>query len=51
LGKQTDVVKNELLAIGIAVAQEDAGLWVEEAGILLVDVDGVVDGCELYASP
>jgi len=37
-----------LLANGITVVKEDAGLWIEEAGILLVDIDGVVDGIELY---
>lgn len=49
LGKQTEVVKKELLANGIVVIEEDVGLWVEEAGILLVDIDGIVDGIELYS--
>lgn len=49
LGKQTEVVKKELLAIGIVVVEEDVGLWIEEAGILLVDNDGIVDGIELYS--
>lgn len=49
LGKQTEVVKKELLAIGVVVVEEDVGLWVEEAGILLVDIDGIVDGIELYS--
>ncbi len=49
LGKQTEVVKKELLANGIFAEEEDAGLWVEEAGILLVDVDGNIDGIELYS--
>lgn len=49
LGKQIEVVKNELYVKGIAIVEEDAGFWIEEAGILLVDIDGYVDGVELYS--
>ena len=49
LDKQTENIKNELLANGILVIEEDVGLWIEQAGILLVDIDGIVDGVELYS--
>lgn len=49
IGKQIEVVRKELIAKGIVVVEEDAGLWVEEAGILLVDIDDIVDGIELYS--
>lgn len=49
ISKQIEVVKKELIANGIAVFEEDAGLWVEEAGVLLVDINGNVDGIELYS--
>lgn len=49
LGRRIEVVKNELNNNGIRTIDEDAGLWVEEAGFLLVDIDGKVDGVELYS--
>jgi|GEM_PF-1197094 hypothetical protein len=49
LDRRIENVKEELIAIGIAVIEEESGLWVEEAGILLIDIDGTVDGIELYS--
>jgi hypothetical protein len=49
LGRRTEAVSNELTAVGIAVTDKDAGVWIEEAGVLLVDIDGNVDGLELYS--
>lgn len=48
LSKPIEVVREELNHNGIKTEEEDAGLWVEEAGVLLVEVEGVVDGIELY---
>lgn len=48
LGKLLSTVRNELIEIGIITDFEDAGLWIEEASILLVEVEEMVDGVELY---
>lgn len=48
LGRPTTDVCLELEGNGVGAVEEDAGYWIESAGILLVDVDGVVDGMEMY---
>lgn len=48
LGRQIEILREELNQSGINTKEEDAGLWLEEAGVLLVEVDGIVDGIELY---
>ena len=48
LGREIDEVVAELVSKGITVEKEDAGYWVAAAGVLLVDVDGITDGLELY---
>lgn len=47
LGLDTDSVTEALLAAGIAVSRVDAGLWNEELGIVLIEVDGIIDGVEV----
>lgn len=49
IGKQIYNVKEELRENGITLIEEDAGLWIEVAGILLIDINGIVDGIELYS--
>ena len=39
---------DELTTFGIVGANADAGYWVGQAGVLLVEVNGVIDGVELY---
>lgn len=48
LGRAIQDVVAELDANDITSEKEDAGYWVSQAGILLVEVDGIVDGIELY---
>jgi len=49
IGKLLENARKDLLDIGIVVVEVEAGLWVKEAGILFVEVDGIVDGIELYS--
>ena len=48
LGRKLEDVKRELKQSGIETEDEDVGLWIEEAGVLLIEVDEIVDGIELY---
>jgi hypothetical protein len=48
LGRPVQDVVNELNANGIGTEEEDTGFWIAEAGVLLVEVKGIVDGIELY---
>jgi|APSaa5957512622_1039677.scaffolds.fasta_scaffold64703_2 hypothetical protein len=49
LGRDIEQVVSELKSKGIGAEKEDAGYWVDAAGVLLVEVDGTVDGIELYS--
>jgi hypothetical protein len=49
LGRKIEEVRDELNFKDIVTVEEDVGLWIEEAGVLLVEVSGIVDGIELYA--
>ena len=42
-------VKEELQSKDINLEEVDVGFWIEEAGLLLVDYEGKVDGIELYS--
>lgn len=48
LGKPVDSIYSELNAVGVAVEREDAGLWCEKEKAFLVEVEGLVDGVEIY---
>jgi hypothetical protein len=48
LGRRMDEVVAELESKGVKAEKEDAGYWIDAAGVLLVEVDEVVDGLELY---
>lgn len=48
LGRKLEDVKRELNQSGIETEDEDVGLWIEEAGVLLIEIDDIVDGIELY---
>lgn len=48
LGKSIDNIYSELNDAGIVVEREDAGLWCENQRIFLVEVEGMVDGVEIY---
>lgn len=49
LGRKIERVTEQLRKQDIVTKEEDAGVWVEEAGVLLVEVDGIIDGIELYS--
>lgn len=48
LGKSINKVFSELNDFGVVVEREDAGLWCEAQKVLLVEVEGLVDGVEIY---
>lgn len=48
VGRPVENVLNELNSNGITAAREDAGYWIGQAGVLIVEVEGFVDGVELY---
>jgi hypothetical protein len=47
LSKDIDVLNDELSLRGLNFIRVDAGLWSEGMNILLIDVDGMVDGVEI----
>lgn len=49
-GRPIQDVVAELEGLRIKAEQRDGGFWIAEAGVLLVEVDGFVDGVELYPS-
>jgi hypothetical protein len=49
LGRPLQDVVNELEAKETVTEKEDAGYWVSEACVLLVEVEDAVDGIELYS--
>jgi len=50
LGRAIEIVYRELIEAGIILAREEAGLWSEAHKVLLVEIEGVVDGVELNPS-
>ncbi len=48
LGRPIQQVIGELNTNGIDGVEVDAGYWIDRAGVLLVEVNDVVDGVELY---
>ncbi len=48
INKPIDSIYAEFQTLGIAVVREDSGLWCEEQKVFLVDVEGIVDGVEIY---
>ncbi|WP_146581217.1 hypothetical protein [Neorhodopirellula pilleata] len=49
LGRAILDVLSDLTENAIETQKEDGGYWIEQAGILLVEIKGLVDGIELYA--
>lgn len=47
LNKKIAKVKKELISKNIKIEKQEDDLWIEEAGVLLVEYDGVVDCVEL----
>lgn len=48
LGRATAEVIGDLSAARVDCEKQDAGYWLPKAGLLLVDIEGFVDGIELY---
>lgn len=47
LGRDIKLVSDELRSNGLNIQSVDAGIWNEEGAVLLVEVDGLVDGVEM----
>ncbi len=47
LGQPMKVVYDDLKLAGLDFVPVDAGLWCKQAGVVLVEVDGAIDGVEL----
>ena len=47
LGRDIKIVSNELQSKGASIKLVDAGIWNEENAILLIEVEGIVDGIEM----
>lgn len=48
LGRALAAVRDDLGREVFCFEPVDAGLWCKEAGVLLIDVDGNIDGVEIY---
>ncbi len=49
LGKPIESIYSELNAAGVVVEREDAGLWCEKEKVFLVEIEGLIDGVEIYS--
>jgi len=49
LGRKVAEVAKQSRVVGLSCEAVDAGLWYPSAGVLLVEVEGVVDGVEVGA--
>jgi hypothetical protein len=48
INTQIDSIYEKITNLGVTIDREEAGLWCEKYKVFLVEVDGRVDGVEIY---